>query len=406
MRNLILFDSNVREQLLPLTLTRPVCDIRVGIMTITQKWEKWLEGKASFITQSYLSEKFPIQIEDDNYVINGSIMPTKELVDQILELEYSEALVQEGELIATRLNKQQFADLMEDNEIDELEGIELNIELFAINHLWDIFTKNGDAIKSDFEIITKGRKSQPISATNRINNEAQIFLEEGAEVEHAILNANTGPIYIGKNAHVLEGAMIRGGFALCEGAEVKMGAKIYGPTTVGVYSKVGGEITNSVVFGYSNKGHDGYMGNSILGEWCNLGADTNTSNLKNNYDQVKLWNYPKKGFVKTGQQFIGLIMGDHSKCGINTMFNTGTVVGVSANIYGAGYPRNFIPSFAWGGPGGFITYTLPKVFETNQRVMSRRGILFDDIEKKIIDHIFHMNAEYRVWEKDQKELNS
>jgi UDP-N-acetylglucosamine diphosphorylase/glucosamine-1-phosphate N-acetyltransferase len=266
---------------------------------------------------------------------------------------------------------------------------------FEVLHPWDIFRLNGLAIESDFDLITKGRKSQPISNTNKVLNAERVFVEEGAVVECAVLNAQTGPIYIGVNAEVMEGSLIRGPFALCEGATLKLGAKIYGPTTIGPYSKAGGEINNSVIFGNSNKAHDGFLGNSVIGEWCNLGADSNTSNLKNNYTNVKLWNYIKQGFVDTGLQFCGLIMGDHSKCGINTMFNTGTVVGVSANIFGDGFPRNFIPSFSWGGAQGFTLYKTEKAFETAQKVLARRGQELNKVEVDILTHVFKLTAGYR-----------
>jgi UDP-N-acetylglucosamine diphosphorylase/glucosamine-1-phosphate N-acetyltransferase len=245
--------------------------------------------------------------------------------------------------------------------------------------------------------LTEGRKSQPISKSVNTIAKENIFIEEGAKLEFVTLNASTGPIYIGKNTEIMEGSMIRGPFALCEGAGVKLGAKVYGATTVGPYSKIGGEVNNSVLFGYSNKGHDGFLGNSVLGEWCNIGADSNNSNLKNNYEEVKLWSYETESFEKTGLQFCGLMMGDHSKCGINTMFNTGTVVGVSANIFGAGFPRNFVPSFSWGGAAGFTVYMTRKAFETARLVMSRRGVDFDEKEAKILQHVFE---DTKIWRKE------
>ena len=256
-------------------------------------------------------------------------------------------------------------------------------------------TKNGEAIKQDFELITKGRDSQIISESINIINPDQVFIEEGAKLEFVTLNASSGPIYIGKDTEIMEGSNIRGPFALCEYATVKLGAKIYGPTTIGPHCKVGGEVNNSVLFGYSNKGHDGFLGNSVLGEWCNLGADTNNSNLKNNYAEVRLWDYNTEGFAKTGLQFCGLMMGDHSKCGINTMFNTGTVVGVSANIFGSGFPRNFIPSFSWGGNGGFTTYLTKKAFEVANIVMARRDIEFTEQDAAILEHVFEEAKKYR-----------
>ncbi len=400
MKNLILFEGDARENLLPLTFTRPAAELRVGILTIREKWEHWLAAKASFITEEYLTQKYPIHIEDDNYVVNGSVLPEATLVAQILALENNEALLHNDELIAARLSRKQFDQLMVAQDMNDINGIVLENAVFKqIVNTWDIFKYNGAEIESDFELLTAGKVSQPISDTNTVFARERIFIEEGAIVECAILNAKNGSIYIGKNADVMEGAIIRGPFALCESAQVKMGAKIYGDTTVGPYCKVGGEIANSVLMGYSNKGHDGYLGNSVLGEWCNLGADTNTSNLKNDYSDVKLWNYTKERFVPTGLQFCGLIMGDHSKCGINTMFNTGTVVGIFANIFGEGYPRNFVPSFSWGGNGGFITYRLDKAYSTAERVLDRRKMTLSEADRAIMEYLYVHTAKYRTWEK-------
>jgi UDP-N-acetylglucosamine diphosphorylase/glucosamine-1-phosphate N-acetyltransferase len=254
---------------------------------------------------------------------------------------------------------------------------------------------NEKAIQQDFEFLTKGRKSQTLSATNRVVNPKNIFIEEGARVEFAILNASTGPIYIGKDAEVMEGSKVRGPFALCNNAVLKMDAKVYGPTTIGPFSKVGGEVHQSVIIGYSNKAHDGFLGHSVIGEWCNLGADTNTSNLKNSYEEVKLWSYTEDSFVPTGLQFCGTIMGDHSKCGINTMLNTGTVVGVSANVYGPGYQRNFVPSFSWGGTMGYVDFDLNKAFRIAAAVFERRGKQFDENEKDILREVYSLTYKNR-----------
>lgn len=401
MPNFILFDDDVRERLLPLTFTRPVGELRVGILTIKEKWQRHLHtNQISYITQDYLIDKYPIHIESDNIVINGSVLPSPQLVQLITELAPNEAILQDGELIATRLDETQFEHLINNEEIEELGGFDVGDTPFLkINYLWDIFRINDKAIQEDFDLLTKNRISQPISSSNRVINPNNVFIEEGAKVECAILNASNGPIYIGKNAEVMEGSMIRGALALCNNAKVKMGTKIYGATTVGPHCKVGGEVSNSVLIAYSNKGHEGYLGNSVLGEWCNLGADTNTSNLKNNYGPVKLWDYTSGRFVNTGQQFCGLIMGDHSKAGINTMFNTGTVIGVSANVFGAGYPRNFIPSFTWGGPAGMKTYKTNKAFETAEKMMARRKVEFDGVEKAILEKVFEETSQFRSWEK-------
>lgn len=392
--NYILFDSATRQNLLPLTFTRPVADIRFGILTIREKWEKYLNAPTSSLTEAYLSEKFPLVEADENLLINGSICPNNSLVKEISQLKVGQALVWNETIIAMHLNQDSLKNLGETSG-DSVENIEVKSDFVKIENTWDIFNLNDGALRSDFELITKDRVSQPISATNRCINPEHIFIEEGATVEYAILNASTGPIYIGKDAEVMEGVKVRGPFALGEHAVLKMDAKIYGPTTVGPYSKVGGEVTQSVIFGYSNKAHDGFLGHSVLGEWCNLGADTNTSNLKNTYEDVKLWSYSEDCFVQTGLQFCGTIMGDHVKCGINTMFNTGTVVGVNANIYGAGFQRNFIPSFSWGGTHGLIDYDLKKALKTAEVVYKRRSKAFDITERRIFTEIFNLTYKNR-----------
>jgi len=388
--NYILFDGPYRNNLLPFTYTRPVADIRVGILTIREKWEMHLGYTTTTVTEEYLSEKFPMVEMDQNIMINASYLPNMELVAMIKNLKENQAIFKDEDVIAFFSNESQEA-----IDLQSYEAIEFTDEVIYIEHTWDIFSKNGDAILEDFEQITKNRKSQPIPSSINVIDSKNIFIEEGASLQFVTLNATNGPIYIGKNSEIMEGSVIRGPFALCEGATVKMAAKIYGPTTIGPFSKVGGEVNNSVFFGYSNKGHDGFLGNSVLGEWCNLGADTNNSNLKNNYAEVRLWNYQTEGFSKTGLQFCGLMMGDHSKCGINTMFNTGTVVGVSANIFGSGFPRNFVPSFSWGGNSGFTIYLTKKAFEVASVVMARRQIEFTEQDAAIMEHVFNETKKYR-----------
>lgn len=399
--NIILFDdSEVRSRLLPLTYTRPIAELRVGILTIREKWMRRLQGKTSYITQDYLAGKYPIEVANENVVISANILPSEQLCALIEQLGLNEALLKNDELVAAKLDERQFERLMNDEPIDELVGFDTEDTPFnQINNLWDIFLLNGAEIALDFELLTTGRKSALLANSNRVNTPENIFIEPGAVVDCAVLNASKGPIYIGRNSEVMEGSLIRGPFVLCENSIVKMGAKIYGGTTIGPWSKVGGEISNSVITGYTNKGHDGYLGNAVLGEWCNLGAGTNNSNLKNNYAEVKLWNYPAERFGLTGQQFCGLIMGDHSKCGIGTTFNTGTVVGVSANIFGAGFPRNFIPSFSWGGASGFQTYQTKRAMETAERVLARRGKTLDVADRVIMIRIFEESAKFRRWEK-------
>lgn len=402
MAHLILFDNETREHLLPLTYTRPVGDLRVGILTIREKWERVMTCPVSFLTQDYLSEKFEMNYGEENYLVNGALLPTPQIVRLIQQLDFSEAILLDGELLATKLTGQQIESLIKDEDFGDLAGFEAkNTEILKLRGVYDIFSLNEAAMEADFDLITAGRTSEPLPASNRlIGPPERLFIEKGATVECATINTQTGPVYIGRNALVMEGALIRGGLAMCEHAVIKMGAKLYGATTLGPYSKVGGEISNVVFQGYSNKGHDGYLGNSVIGEWCNLGADTNCSNLKNTYEEVKLWNYPAEGFRKTGLQFCGLILGDHTKVGINSMFNTGTVVGVAANIFGTGFPRNFVPSFAWGGASGFSTFRTSKAFEMMERVMARRKKDFTVQDRLILLRIFEDTAKYRRWEKN------
>jgi UDP-N-acetylglucosamine diphosphorylase/glucosamine-1-phosphate N-acetyltransferase len=369
--------------------------LRVGILTIAEKWQKRFEQHQvsttiSYLTEDYLADKYPLNENAQNIFINSRFFPNELLVNFIIKnLVADEAIFFEGSLIASKCTMDQFK--TESYYIKDYNESFVSIELKSVT---DIFSKNGLAIEQDFEVLTKGKKSAPISATNTVIGDA-IFLEEGSSVEASVLNASSGPIYIGKNAELMEGSLIRGPLAMCEGSVLKMGAKIYGPTTIGRFSKVGGEVSNCVIQDYSNKGHDGFLGNSVIGEWCNLGADTNTSNLKNNYGKVQLWSYETKSFEKTGLQFCGLIMGDHSKCGINTMFNTGTVVGVSSNIFGGDFPSKFIPSYSWGGVGEVVPYKLEKAFEVAEIVMTRRGVELDEKEKAILTAIFEMTNRFR-----------
>lgn len=388
--NYILFDGPYRDNLLPFTYTKPVADLRVGILTIREKWELFLKTTTTTVTEDYLSEKYPMVELEYNVMINASVIPSKDLVEQIKSLKHNQAIFYNEELIA-------FFSLSNDETIDfELfDKINLNVEPIVIKNTWDIFSKNGIALQRDYEKITEGRKSLPIPDSVNVVNPEQIFIEEGTTLNFVTINASKGPVYIGKNSEIMEGSIIRGPLALCEGAILKLGTKIYGPTTVGPFSKVGGEVNNSVISGYSNKGHDGFLGNSVIGEWCNLGADTNTSNLKNNYAEVRLWDYESERFASTGLQFCGLMMGDHSKCAINTMFNTGTVVGVCANIFGSGFPRNFVPSFSWGGSQGFTTYLTSKAFEVAKIVMSRRNLEFTEQDEYILTTIFNQTEAFR-----------
>jgi UDP-N-acetylglucosamine diphosphorylase/glucosamine-1-phosphate N-acetyltransferase len=388
--NYILFDGTVRNALLPFTFTRPVADIRIGILTIREKWEKYLGSTTTTLTEEYLMEKYPMVEMEQNIMINASFLPNAILVDLIQNLEQNQAVVFGDEIVAFYTN-----DTQEEVDFEQYDLVVYEGEFLRIENTWDIFSKNDRAIREDFELLTEDRVSQPIPKSVNVIAPENIFIEAGAKLEFVTLNASTGPIYIGANAEIMEGSVIRGPFALCESGRVKLATKVYGATTVGPHSVIGGEVNNSVLFGYSNKGHDGFLGNSVLGEWCNIGADSNNSNLKNNYEEVRLWSYETEGFAKTGLQFCGLMMGDHSKCGINTMFNTGTVVGVSANIFGAGFPRNFVPSYSWGGASGFSTYITSKAFQTAKIVMARRNVEFTHQDAAILTHVFEETKKYR-----------
>ena len=389
--NYILFDSDVRNSLLPFTYTRPVAEIRIGILTIREKWEFFLGFTTTTITEEYLEAKYPMVELNENILINASFLPTKNLVNQVRKLSKNQAIFQGEQIVAFFTS-----DTQENVDFDSYEQLKFQEDLIQIKHTSDIFSLNDKAIQADFDLLTQGRTSQPIPDGVHTIQKQNIFIEQGATVSYSSLNASKGPIYIGKDSEIMEGCLVRGPFALGESSILKMGTKVYGATTVGPFCKVGGEINNSVLFGYSSKGHEGFLGNSVLGEWCNIGADSNSSNLKNNYAEVKLWNYENERFTNTGLQFCGLIMGDHSKCGINTMFNTGTVVGVSANIFGSGFPRNFIPSFSWGGAAGFTIYQMKKVIEVAKVVMKRRDLELSETDISILQHVFDETSKFRA----------
>jgi UDP-N-acetylglucosamine diphosphorylase/glucosamine-1-phosphate N-acetyltransferase len=391
--NYILFDDGRRFDLLPLTFMRPVADIRVGILTIREKWEHFLNTKTSSLTEDYLSKKFPIVEETNNILINGCVIPDAELVKLILDLEPGQALVDGECIVAQHITEEELSGNAKAKQ-DSFVELSIDIPYKKISYPWEIFQMNDDQIRADYAILTAGRKSASLSPTNRVAGN-DIFVEEGAVVEFATINTNTGPVYIGKSTEIMEGALIRGPFALLDNSLVRMGSKIYGATTVGPNSKIGGELSNVVIFGNSNKVHDGFLGNSVIAEWCNLGAGTSCSNLKNTYDLVKVWNYSDQTFINTGLQFCGLIMGDHSKSGINTMFNTGTVVGVSANIFGGGFPRQFIASFSWGGSAGFKTFDLKKAIAVSKTAYSRRNKELDEETIEILREVFNYTWAFR-----------
>jgi UDP-N-acetylglucosamine diphosphorylase/glucosamine-1-phosphate N-acetyltransferase len=371
----ILFDDSYTSDLYPIALTRAVADIRIGILTIKEKWEKHLDSAVFIQTKDYLKPKYQtIEITNETVVfINAAACPSSTLINDIQNLDLGEYIVYEGRVIAHHCGGNQNPEQLSNGK----EKVSGTSDFTLLRYPWDIFTQNSAELNTDYQLLTKGRTSAPIDDTNTVLGN-DVFLEPGAKVMCSILNSTSGPVYIGKDAEVMENSVIRGPFAMLEHSALKLSTKIYGATTVGPYCKVGGEVNNSVLIGYSNKGHDGFLGNSVIGEWCNLGADTNNSNLKNNYGTVKAYNFTSRDFISTGLQFCGLIMGDHSKSGINTMFNTGTVVGVSANIYGGGFPPKFIPSFSWGGADGFVPFDAEKAQEVAERMMERRGISFTE----------------------------
>ena len=391
--NIILFDGKERNDFLPLSFTRPVAALRTGILTIREKWEKRLSGCYSWKTADYLQEKYPLKVAPKNLLLNAHVCPTKELVCQIARLEDGNGIQWNGIPVAAFLDEAVLTAFF-DGEAN-INWTDIEGELDFVQYPWDLVELNSKQIRLDFDLLTDGRESIPISPTNQLIHPENIFVEEGVTIEFVTLNATDGPIYIGEGAQIMEGSFIRGPFVLGAHSVVNMGSKIYGGTTIGPHSKVGGEISQSIITGFSNKGHDGFLGNSVLGEWCNLGAGTNVSNLKNNYEHVKAWNYTSGRFIKTGLQFCGLIMGDHSKAGINSMFNTGTVVGVACNIHGSGFPRQFIPSFADGGAGGFKLHQLKNVYTTAEKVMARRNKTLDTIDKEVLAAVFDMTAAYR-----------
>lgn len=381
---LIFSDAQFWENFLPLTYTRPVAELRTGILTFSERWQKLLNtSEVAYITEDYLQKKFKTYEKKEGLLLVPNFIPSEKVLQQIKDLQLGEALIYENEVLAARLDMENFS-------LSQIEKMtDVTEELLFFKKPTDLFSLNDKAIDYDFEWVTKGRTSQQLSASNGfLGNKEDLFIEEGAEIEFATLNCKTGKIYIGKNAEIMEGAVIRGSLALCEGSKINMGAKIYGATTIGPHSKVGGEVNNIVILGYSNKGHEGFLGNSVIGEWCNLGADTNSSNLKNNYAEVKLWSYKTKRFEKTGLQFCGVIMGDHSKTAINTQFNTGTVVGVAANIFKSGFPPNVIEHFSWGGFKGDEKFRLEAAFEVAEKAMERRKVPLTEEDKDILKWIY------------------
>lgn len=392
--NLIFFDDKYTEHLLPLTFYRPTAKLLTGIMTTAERWQKIFNANGSYLTRPWLSEKFPLLIGDDNLIINGRALPDDNLIREIHDLKTGECLMIEDVMIAARTDQQYMEKPLAGFGLKDFVVKRISEAKMILNG-WDLFAFNEEFIKYDFEMITSGRKSVVLNPSNTIIGDGNIFLEEGVSADCAVFNTTNGPIYLGENTTVMEGSVVRGPFALCDHSTLKVMSKIYGPTTIGPHCKVGGEVNNSVFLGYSNKAHDGFLGQAVISEWCNLGADTNNSNLKNTYDIVKMWSYTDQRFVKTGLQFCGLIMGDHSKCGINTMFNTGTVVGVNCNIFGAGYQKNLIPSFSWGGGSTpRKPYPLAKNMQVATAVYKRRNLEFDQTEQDLMTAVYNICNEH------------
>ena len=391
--NLIFFDNKSHETLLPLTYTRPAADLRIGILKISEKWEKISGGvTAGYVSQVHLSKKYSIPVKADLYLASN-VIPEHYLMAEIKALSIGQKLESFGNCIAFK-STQCFLDLSELNEaLANAEPIESDSTPISVSNAIDIFKHNGDQIQKDIDVL----KLDTVSSYGAYNTliGSQFYIDSTVKMEGVTLNSTEGPIYLGKDVEVMEGSVIRGPFAALEHSTVKMASKIYGDTTIGPHCKVGGEVSNSVFYGYSNKGHDGFLGNSIIGEWCNLGADTNSSNLKNNYSNVSVWNYSTESIEHTNEIFVGLIMGDHSKTGINTMLNTGTVVGVSANIYGGDFPPKFIPSFSWGGSSGFQTFNFEKAKEVANKMMQRRGLYLTDEESSILEFAYKSDSKFR-----------
>lgn len=392
--NYILFGDQNRAHFMPFTFLRPLADIRLGILTLREKWEKLLHAKPSSLTEAYLSEKYPLLKKEDNVLINSRVLPDQDLVEEMGKLKPNQTLISGQTLIAHRLREEDI-DNMKAELLEEVEPMETRSNVRLLKALIDLVAMNGQAIRDDFDLLTRGRKSQPLPAWVQAVMPEAVFVEEGTRLGLCIINASAGPVYIGKGATVMDGAIIQGPAAVGDHSIVRMGARIYNNTSIGPYSKIGGEVTDSIVFGYSNKAHDGFLGHSVIGEWCNLGAATNTSNLKNNYMEPRLWDYAESCFVETGSLFCGTFMGDHTRCGINTMFNTGTVVGVNAQVYGTGFMRNFIPSFSIRSVSGTTSISIETAVETARRAYARKNLSFDAVDEGILRHVYEMTLDYR-----------
>ncbi len=381
--------DHLRESLLPFTYTRPICELRLGILTIREKWEHLLGETGGFITASYLQEKFPRPAEPVEFMVNGALLPEEDLVREITGLDAGSGLYKDDIFLAARMNST-------DLSLKDLKHINWDHDIRIIRKKWDIFLQNGDEIRADYDQLTQGRKTAPVNDSHTIVYGNNLFVEEGVSIKAAIINTEEGPVYLGRNSKIHEGAIIKGPVAIGNDAHVNLGAKIRPNTTIGQYSKVGGEVSNSIIQGFSNKSHDGFLGNSVIGEWCNLGADSNTSNLKNNYSRVKVWNFAEMAFEDSGLQFCGLFMGDFSKCGINTMFNSGTTVGISCSVFGPGFQDKLIPSFSWGGKDTTETYDLEKAIASASVAFERRHLALSEADKRILGHVYSASSKFRT----------
>ncbi|NJB85731.1 UDP-N-acetylglucosamine diphosphorylase/glucosamine-1-phosphate N-acetyltransferase [Lewinella marina] len=392
----VLFDSPIRQALLPLTYNRPVGDLRLGMLTIGEKWSRLLDRGVAYHTQAYLQADYPVEPGEDNLLIDGSLLPSDGLLEYIRDLPTNSRYTLDGQVVLARLDARNATSFLEDQQAAVGDTAELEFPVVRVTRPADLFLLNDMALREDFQLLTRGRTSTPLSPTNTLIGPAdQLFIEEGVSLEACTINVTSGPVYFGRDSVILEGCLLRGPVATGAGAVLKMGAKVYGATTIGPYCKVGGEVNNVVFYANSNKGHEGFLGNAVVGEWCNIGADTNASNLKNDYGEVKVWSYAAGARVPTGLMFHGLILADHAKVGINTMLNTGSVVGFSANVFGAGFPPAFLPSFTWGGAEGLQTYRLDKAIATAERMMERRGKRFTPRDRERFEQIFSASERYR-----------
>lgn len=382
MASYILCDTESRHLLFPFILTRPVADCRAGILTIREKWEFALHQTTSTLTENYLSEKFPLEETGNNYFINGALIPNQYFLHSLHQLRKEESLFSGNTWLASRCDK-----VDSFRKQSGFKKYEYKNPFLLIQYPWDFIRLNEQLLCEDFLLITKNRTSSPINLSNKTLNPENIFVEEGAELNDVTVNAVKGPVYIGKDAVIMEGSLIRGPVAMCEKSVLKMGTKIYGSTTIGPNSVVGGEIKNSIVFGFSNKAHDGYLGDAVIGEWCNLGAGTSCSNMKNNAGSVNIWNEKEKKFLEAGKK-CGVMMGDYSRTSINSVINTGTITGISCNIFNTGFPAKYIPSFSWVSNNKTETYVLEKALRDADAWMQMKGKRLDDKTEKILRKLF------------------